>query len=233
MNFMQRVVYTFLSLKERGLRLRLDKHLRNSATNATSKTVITGNCSLTLNTQTNKNIELVKANMLDFVKNSNFTPEFLLELIKRKGVKVVYIKDVYKILALLSEEEGLIFERKGFTALMLNLIAGNGIGLSSKPLFLIEKGNNDFYFLLFHLYKLHGYFQHLPGYDYRAQELFKLYSKNPEKCDLSQLGIEDMTALKEAVARDNEASEFVIEISKQKDGAKQALSKMKDGGANL
>ncbi len=233
MNFIQRVIYTFLSLKERGLRLRLDKHLRTSVTNSTSKTVISGNCSLTLNSQTNKNIELVKQNMLDIVKNSNFTPEFLLDLIRKKGVKVVYIKDAYKILALLSEEEGLIFERKGFTGLILNLVAACGFSTKSKPLFILEKGNNDFYFLLFHLYKLHGYFQHLPGYDFRAQELFKLYSKNPEKCDISQLGIEDMTALKEAVARDNEASEFVIEISKQRDGAKQALSKMKDGGANL
>lgn len=233
MNFVQRIVYMLLSLKERGLRLRLDKHLRTSATNSTSKTVIAGSCSLTLNTQTNKNIELVKQNMLDIVKNSNFTAEFLLDLIRKRGVKVIYLKNAYKFLALMSEEEGLIPERKGYTAFMLNLLAGNGISFSSKPLFILEKGNNDFYFLLFHLYKLHGYFQHLPGYDLRAQELFKLYSKNPEKCDLSQLGFEDMTALKEAVARDNEASGFVIEVSKSRDGAKNALAKLKDGGANL
>lgn len=233
MNFVQRVIYMFLSLKERGLRLRLDKHLRTSATNATSKTVIAGNCSLTLNTQTNKNIELVKQNMLDIVKNSNFTPEFLLDLIKKRGVKVVYVKDAYKILALLGEEEGLIFERKGLTALTLNLLAGNGISFKSKPLFVLEKGNNDFYFLLFHLYKMHGYFQKLPGFDATSQQLFKLYSKNPEKCDLSQLGFEDMAALKEAVARDNEASGFVIEVSKSREGAKNALAKLKDGGANL
>lgn len=213
--------------------MRLDKHLRTSATNSTSKTVISGNCSLTLNTQTNKNIELVKQNMLDLVKSSNFTPEFLLETAKRKGVKVVYLKDSYKLLALLSEEEGLIFERKGFNALMINLISGNGFSFSSKPVFILEKGNNDFYFLLFHLYKLYGYTQHLPGYDFQSQNLFKLYSKNPEKCDLSQLGFEEMTALKEAITRDNEASSFVIEVSKLKDGAKKALSKIKDGGASL
>lgn len=233
MNFLQRVVYMLLSLKERGLRLRLDKYLRTSATNSTSKTVISGNCSLTLNTQTNKNIELVKQNMLEIVKNSNFTTEFLLDLIKKKGVKVIYLKDAYKFLALLSEEEGLILERRGFTALMLNLLAGNGISFKSKPIFLLEHGNNDFYFLLFHIYKMHGYFQHLPGFDSRAQELFKLYSKNPEKCDLSQLGFEEMNALKEAVARDNEASSFVIEVSKQRDGAKKVLSKIKEGGASL
>ena len=233
MNFLQRVIYMLLKLRERTLMLRLDKHLRTSATNSTSKNVITGNCSLTLNTVTNKNVELVRQNMLDIVKNSNFTPEFLLDLIKKKGVKVIYLKGAYKFLALLSEEEGLITERRGFTAFVLNLLSGSGISFKSKPLFLLEEGNNDFYFLLFHFYKLHGYFQHLPGFDYHSQELFKLYSKNPEKCDLSQLGLEEITALKEAVARDNEASSFVIEVSKNKDGAKNALAKMKDGGANL
>lgn len=78
MNLIQRFVYMLLSLKERGLRLRLDKHLRTSATNSTSKTVIAGNCSLTLNTQTNKNIELVKQNMRDIVKNANLRPNFFL-----------------------------------------------------------------------------------------------------------------------------------------------------------
>ncbi len=222
-----------LAMKERGLRLRLDKHLRTSATNSTSKRVIAGNCSLTLNTETNKNIELVKQNMLDIVKNSNFTVEFLLDLIKQKGVKVVYLKDAYKILALLNAEEGLVLERKGFEALMLNLIAGNGFGLSTKPVFVLEKDCNDFYFLLFHFYKMHSYFQKLPGLDYNSQELFRIYSRDPEKCDLTQLGFEEMTALKEAIARDNEASEFVIEVAKQKDGAKNAMAKLKDGGASL
>lgn len=233
MNFLQRVIYTFLSMKEKGLKLRLDKHLRTSATNSTSKTVISGNCSLTLNTQTNKNIELVKQNMRDIVKESKFSSDFLLNLISKKGVKVVFIKDAYKLLALLSEEQGLILERKGFCAFILNLIAGCGISFSSKPLFILEKNNKDFYFLLFHYYKLHGYFQKLPGLDRTSQELFKFYSKMPEKCDVSQLGFEELNSLKEAVARDNEASEFVIEIAKQKDGAKNALSKLKDGGASL
>lgn len=233
MNFLQRVIYTFLSVKEKALRLRLDKYLRTTAANSTSKTVISGNCSLTLNTQTNKNIELVKQNMLDLVKNSNYSSDFLLDSIKKKGLKVVFIKDAYKILALLSEEQGLILERKGFSAFCLNLISGSGLAFKSKPMFILEQGNKDFYFLLFHNYKMHSYFQKLPGMDYNSQELFRIYSKMPEKCDLSQLGFEEMTALKEAIARDNEASGFVIEIAKQKDGVKKALSKLKDGGAEL
>ncbi len=233
MNFFQRLIYTFLSLKERGLRLRLDKHLRTSATNSTSKMVISGNCSLTLNTETNKNIELVRQNMMDVVKSSNFTSDVLLELIEKRGVKVIFMKDAYKILALLSEEQGLILERRGIEAFVLNLLAGVAPSFVSKPMFIIEKGNKDFYFLLFNFYKMHCYFQHLPGMDYESQRLFRIYSRNPEKCDISQLGFEELTALKEATARDNEASSFVIEIAKQKDGVKKVLSKLQDGGASV
>ncbi len=233
MNFFQRLIYTFLSLKERGLRLRLDKHLRTSATNSTSKTVISGNCSLTLNTETNKNIELVRQNMMDVVKSSNFTSDVLLEMIEKRGVKVIFMKDAYKILALLSEEQGLILERRGFEGFVLNLLAGCAPSFVSKPMFIMEKGNKDFYFLLFHFYKMHSYFQNLPGMDYESQRLFRIYSRNPEKCDISQLGFEELMALKEATARDNEASSFVIEVSKQRDGAKNAHSKLQNGGARL
>ena len=86
---------------------------------------------------------------------------------------------------------------------------------------------------MFNLYKYISYCAHLPGLDEKSQVLFKIYSKYPEKADLTRLGFEEMTALKEAIARDNEASTFVIEVAKQKDGAKNVLSKLKDGGANL
>ncbi len=223
MNFFQKVIYTFLSLKERGLRLRLDKYLRSSVKNSTSKTVISGNCSLTLSAETNKNIELVKFNMLDVVKNANFTSDVLIEMIKKKNVQVFFIKDAIKLLALLSEEQGLILERRGVEALLLNLIVGNGFSFKTKPMFILEQGNKDFYFLLFHFYKMHCFFQNLPGMDYQAQKLFRLYSRQPEKTDISQLGLDEMSALKEAVARDNEASSFVIEYSKQRDAAKKLL----------
>ena len=233
MNLLQHIIYFFLSAKEKGLKLSLNRYLRSSATVSTTKNIISGNCSLTLNSQTLKNIELVKQNMADIVKNSNFNSEFLLDFVKKKGVKVVFIKNINKILTLLNEEEGLVLERKGFCAFILNIISGSGIGFKSKPLLLLEKGHRDFYFLLFHFYKLYSYFQKLPGLDLTSQQLFKVYSKNPEKSDLSQLSFEEMTALQEAISRDNEASSFVIELSKLVDGTRKALDKMQDGGASL
>ena len=45
--------------------------------------------------------------------------------------------------------------------------------------------------------------------------------------------LDDMLSLKEAVARDNEASDFVIKLAQAKDGSKQVMEKMQDGGANI
>jgi len=233
MNFLQRIIYTFLKIKERGLKLRLDKHFKTSATNSTSKTVISGNCSLTLNTETNKNIELVKKTMHDLIKNANFSSAFLFEFIKKRNVKIVYLKNCHKLLSLLGEEQGLILERSGFDAFILNLLSNSGISFHSKPLLILEKNNTDFYFLLFQTYKLVAFMQKLPGLDEKSQKLFKIYSKQPEKCDITKLALDEMTSLKEAIARDNEASTFVIEYSKTRDGAKKVISKMQDGGANL
>ena len=224
MNLIHKIIYTFLSFKKKSLELRLDKHLKTTVINSTSKTVIAGNCSLTLNTETNKNIELVKSLMDEVVKKANFSSEYLLSYLRDNKLKLVYIKDCHKILSLLSEEQGLILERSGMDAFVLNILAGNGIGFKSKPMIVLEKGNNDFYFLLFHIYKYVGFLHKLPGLDEKSQMLFKVHSKHPDKCDISKLGLDDMTSLKEAIARDNEATSFVIEYSKQRDNAKKLLS---------
>lgn len=228
MNLLHRIIYTFLSLKKKSLEFRLDKHLKASVTNSTSKTVIAGNCSLTLNTETNKNIELVKTVMSEIVKNAGFTSDYLLKIFNENNIKITYLKDCHKILALLGEEQGLILERSGMDAFLINLLSGIGFSFKSKPVLVLEKGNNDFYFLLFNLYKLQEYLYKLPGLDEKSQFLFKINSKYPEKCDISNLGLEEMTALKEAIARDNEATSFVIEYSKQRDNAKKLLSRGDD-----
>ena len=40
-------------------------------------------------------------------------------------------------------------------------------------------------------------------------------------------------SLKEAIARDTDAINFVVELAKGSEGSKKALQKIKDGGANI
>ena len=217
MNLLQRVLYLILFVKERFLSALLARHTKGSFGNSTSKTVIGEAATLDIIAAAKNNIELVKNEMSELVSKSKFSSDVLIDYAQNNGVKVVFIKDATKILNLLGEEQGFITERKGLDGLVLNLLTGNGISSKSKPVIILEHGNKDFYYLLFTVYKLCGYLRKLPGYDFKAQKLFKTYAKFADKADISKLKMEELNALKQAVARDNEASKFVIEISHQRD----------------
>ena len=219
MNLFQRVLYSILFIKEKFLSYRLSSHLKSSYANSTSKTVIGKAATLDISAKTLANIDAVKNEMTSLVNKSKYSPDTLLEYIKDNGIKTVFVRDITKLLNLMGEEQGFITERRGLDGLILNLLAGNGLSFKSKPVVVLEEGNKDFYYLLFTVYKLSGFLHKLPGYDFEAQSLFKTYSKFGDKADTSRLKIEQLSALKEAVARDNEASSFVIEISKQRDSA--------------
>ena len=51
--------------------------------------------------------------------------------------------------------------------------------------------------------------------------------------DVNGMSVEEIIGLKEAIARDREAAEFVIQLAKESSGAKKALEKMQQGGANI
>lgn len=72
----------------------------------------------------------------------------------------------------------------------------------------------------------------LPGFDFMSQKIFKIYL-NSDGAILSNLTLDEMTGLKEAIARDQEATTFALDLAKQKEGSKKVLEKMQDGGANV
>jgi hypothetical protein len=81
--------------------------------------------------------------MEDVVKKANFSSDYLLSFVREKKLKLLYIKDCHKILLPLSEEQGLILERSGMDAFVLNVLAGNGFGFKSKPMMILEKGRPE------------------------------------------------------------------------------------------
>ena len=72
----------------------------------------------------------------------------------------------------------------------------------------------------------------LPGYDFMSQKIFKIYL-NSDGTMLSNLTLDEMTGLKEAINRDKEATDFALSLAKHKEGSKKVLEKMQDGGANI
>lgn len=233
MNMFQKIVYFFFQMQEKLLAKKLDKHLKTSSSNSTSKTVLSTGVTMTLNAETEKNKELVKKNVSDIVKGCNNDADKLLAYIESKGTKVVKLDNADKLLAAIKEEEGLITELKGIEAFYINLITKSGFSFKSKPMFVMRDGNIDPYYMAHQFYKWYALEMKLPGFDFISQKLFKIYL-NSDEAILSNLNLDEMTGLKEAINRDQEATNFALEIAKSKEGSKKVLNKMKtDGGANI
>ncbi len=232
MNILQKIVYFFLEKQEKTLTKRLSRHLKTSSSNSTSKTVVSKGVTMTLNAETEKNKDLVLKNVSDIIKSCNNDISKLLAFIESKGTKIVRLDNADKILAVIKEEEGLITPLEGIEAFYINLVTNSGLSLKSKPMFVMRNGQIDPYYMAHQFYKWYALQMKLPGFDFMSQKIFKIYL-NSDGAMLSNLTLDEMTGLKEAIARDQEATAFALDLAKQKEGSKKVLEKMQGGGANI
>ncbi len=234
MNIFKKIIYLLLKLQEKRLSARLDRHLKTSTANKTSKTILASNVTVTLTSETEKNKELVLNTVSEIVSGVKNNPALLLEYIKSHGTKVVKLNNADKILAFICEDEGLVCELKGLEALYINILTDSGFAFKSKPMFILRNGEIDPYYMLHQFYKWFSLYKGLPGFDYEAQKLFKTYLNSNDLKGMENLTLEQMIGLKEAIDRDNEAIDFTVNYAKSIDGSKNVLDKMKnDGGANI
>lgn len=233
MNIFQQIIYFFLEKQEKALSKKLSKHLKISSSNKTSKTIVSKDVTVTFNAETEKNKELVKKNVEDIVKSCNNDPSKLLAFIESKGTKVIKIDNADKILSVIKEEEGLITQLEGIEALYINIITNSGFSFKSKPMFIMRNGQIDPYYMAHQFYKWYALKMGLPGFDFMSQKIFKI-SLNSNGAVFSNLNLDEMTGLKEAIARDQEATSFALDLAKSKEGSKNVIDKIKnDGGANI
>lgn len=232
-NLLRKLLYYMLSIQERALYLRLDKSLKSSYKNKTSKTILSATEHMTLNSQTEKNKELVRKNVEDIVKNCGNNPDKLLEYINAAGTKVYRINNADKILKAIGEEEGLICELKGLKALYLNLFTDSKFSFKGRTVFVLNRGKIEPLYILHQFYKWYSLKMNLPGFDYKAQQNFKKYLKNVNDKSLNRLSTEDTLALTEAVARDQEATDFALSFARKTEGAQNVRKKMSQGGADI
>lgn len=211
----------------------LSKMIEKSFTNETSKTIISSTETMTLNTKTLKIIETVKQNISDITKITGNNPQKLIDYLEAQGTKVYRIKNAGKILEKINEHTGLITELHGVKALYINIITGQGLGLKTKPLFIISDKQTDYYLFLREFYLWYSLNMKLPGFDFKTQEKFKIYLKHSQTATFKGLRYGDMLKLQEAIARDKEANEFVMNIIREKDGGANAFGKITAGGAEI
>lgn len=233
-NIFKEIKYFFLSLQEKNLQKKLRNTTKRSFTNKTSKTILGTAADVTLNTETQKSIELVKTNVSAIVKKVNCNPEDLLNYVKAANTPVYKINNADKLLSFIKEEEGLIYEQEGFNALYLSIITGSGIKFKTPPMFILRDGEIDKFYMLHHFYRWFSLKTNLPGFEYDIQKKFKSFLIDNSEEAINKFTMEDIISIKEAIARDQEATEFVLSYTKQVDGSKNVLDKIKnDGGADI
>lgn len=233
-NIFKEIKYFFLAQKEKNLQKKLKTTTKRSFTNKTSKTILGSAANVTLNSETQKLVELVKNNVTTIIKKTDCNPDELLKYVKAANTPVYKVNNADKFLALIHEEEGLIYEQEGLTALYLSLLTRQGIKFKTPPMFILREGEIDKYYMLHHFYRWYSIKSNLPGFEYKIQKKFKQFLLDNSNETINKYTMEDIIGLKEAIARDQEATEFVLQYTKEIEGSKNVIEKMKNNnGASI
>ena len=233
-DFIKNIKYFILSLKEKSLLRKLKDSTRQSYTNNDTKNVMIKGASLTINSKTLQIIAQVKENVTSIIQKTNGEPDALIDYIKAAKTPVYKIKNADKILNFINEEEGLITEKEGFDALILSVSTGQGIKFKTAPMFVMREGIIEKYYMLHHFYCWYSLKSGLPGFDYKSRKMFKQYLVNGSDDFTAKLSMAQILSLQEAIARDQEATAYVLEYTKQIEGSQNVMDKIKnEGSANI
>lgn len=214
------------------------KHLANvkySVSNSTTKTHTQAGIKLTLNSKTEQNKKILNKEVKEIVSKNLQTPSALLDYIEENGTKVYRIPYAKKLLTLVGEQEGFITPITGINAFVLNLVLEKKFALKTAPMFILSTGQINIYNMAHQFHKWYGYRMGLPGFDDEAQEKFKKIFDYEIDANAELLSYEEILSLKEAIHRDVEAIDFVINLAKESEGAKKAFKNIKntDKGTNI
>lgn len=212
------------------------KQLKSNVTykNSTTKRLMNNCCSMEISSETELKKNDIKMQVKDIVKQYFSSPEMLIQHIKSQGQNVYKINKAEKILSFFGEEEGFITPLKGFKALLMAIVIALlsnekiSIGFNTKEMFVFDTNNTEIYTVARALFKSTGFKNNLPGYDYKSQEIFKkIYSKRNSSSPFTGCSIDEMYAVKDAMARDMESINFTVEISVEYENSKKAAKKLK------
>ncbi|MBP3846426.1 hypothetical protein J6I39_01615 [bacterium] len=235
MNFFKKCVkICALLAKKRRLKKMLRVYSNTSAGNDLSKTIISEGANVTLNSKSRALTEQVRDNVKSIVEQLGCDGQKLLGYVKASGTKVYTVMKAEKLLKNIGEEEGFIPEKKGFDALYLSFITFSGLKFKTEPMFVFGKKNPERYLVLYSFYKWYSMQAGLGGFEYEIQKKYNKFIKNINKAKVEKLPLEEIVGLQEAIARDSEATEFVLNYEKETEVSKKVSEKItKDGGASI
>lgn len=205
---------------------------------SSSKKTFTSAASFELTGETEKIKAKLDNGIKIILKKFGNNPEMLLAFIEKSGTEVYKLPSAAKFLKLIGYEEGFVIATKGMKSFYINtivaLFAGQQINFSLKtePKFILSKKPCDKYFMIQQFYKWYAKKLNLPGFEPETQDtLQKFLNSNDE--NVTELSVEEILELKEAIARDVESIDFIVDMAKNTEGSQNALKKMTDGGASV
>ena len=201
-----------------------------------SKTFFTANMTLEINSKTKQKSKLVSENAKKILKKYVNKPDELLQFIESRGTKVIKAPYMDKVLGFIGEDEGFITPAKGLKALFLitaiNILSKQKLPYSFKTseMFVMRDLPVNIFSLAHQLHHWMAFRQNLPGYEAGTVQKFKnIWQIDKTPGEIEKLSINDVISLRNAIARDIEAIEFVKAFTREYIGSKDSLDKIKEG----
>lgn len=231
MRIVKDIIYSVLALQEKFLRAKLNKTLgvKNSSKR---KKFFQDGCLLSLESIADEEKNKMEEELTLLLKQTNYEPEKLLDYIKKQGTSVYYI-DNAKSLYSIGENEGFVYPQKGGKALYLSLLVGLGFKFKTDEMFVLSKGEINKFYFIYHLYNWYAFKHGISGMDSDSINMLNKYLFNAADEDINKLQLAEIYKLKDAIKQDKASIEFVFKLCRDLEGAKNALNKLKDSGANL
>jgi hypothetical protein len=87
--------------------------------------------------------------------------------------------------------------------------------IKTEPMFILRDGEINKFYFLHHFYRWFSMKSGLSGFEYDVQKKFKKSLLDKTRTEIKSFSIEDILAIKEAVARDQEATDFVLKYNNE------------------
>jgi hypothetical protein len=200
------------------------------------RTVITANDTLCFNSDVKLNADNISKTAKQIMKRYINSPDELLNFIESKKTKVIRAKHIDKLRVLIGEYDSFVLPLKGLKALFLiigiNLLSKNKmkLALSTPAMFLLSDKPVNIYLIAHQLHHWLAYLKGMPGYEEQTSRNFKnIWNHDFSSNEINRLSIQEILALKDAIARDMEAINFVKELTNECITSKISSNKLKNG----
>lgn len=233
-DFVQQFIYFVIDVQSKLLGKK-----RNNRTRCVHSNKKINSCAtLELNSKNQTTKTKLENDVKIILKKYSNDPEKLLNFVQKNGTKVYKIPFAKKLLAIVGFEDGFIGETSGFKAFYLNCIISafskekKAISFNTKPMFILNNSTPDKYYTIQQFHKWYAMKLNLPGFDAQSQTNFQKFLNAPDS-NIKELGIDEILGLKDAIARDVEAINFIVDMAKSNEGSQNAMKKVTTGGASV